>query len=918
MKIRNILSRALVFAAFMISVTAVTAEANSIVIDNPYAGVDWNNWRQYRAALHTHTDNSDGSNTPAEVADEHYRLGFHILAFTDHAYTSPSPDKIGTPIELSRIAQMHAGIGRTEGGMIFVPFSNERSVTFEEVSPVTDSHHFGTYWTNVSNSRRPISNLLNDMTAEGAAGFAILNHPGRNTLASRSRTTSLSTARAISNRPDIFMPYANLFRNHPNLIGMEIINQFDWESQADRVLWDNILTQVMPHGKNVWGFSNDDSHRNRAIGFSYNIMLMPELSLSEFRTSMETGAFFAFSRIDRQLEVFATGLTAASSASPSSDSAATSIRALAMPSISRITVSGSTISISTNSTSNVVRWFTDGGVELPSGTSLNVASHQSQIRSYVRATVSRSGQGILYTQPFGVSFTGQAVLPVLQSVNSSFDDITAAANSPRTEMGLGLPGGTNVTTNMGIRPATIRWNMNNIVTNPDHSLTVNGTVRLNRIANPNSIPLNVSIRVIISCDTCEPKTELVWRPNLAVLTGGRAVSGGAGIWSESSNATTAVNNALSELVFMETVSGTVLNNRNLFIATASNAGSSSGWNSTGGFTGIAGAEYRLSFSASVNSGTRAVDISANRFQDEIENDDGTVSLIWAYKDNIRRTLTTTPQNIVLPFVFSDGHIRLVGSRSGSGLTSTAINMRNLEIRRILARCTGNCTEFALLNMPVITTVTLPAGGHGSAYSHTLAASGGAVTWSIASGSLPSGLTLAANGTISGTPTSSGTFNFTVRAQNVIGSTTRAFSITINAPIQYTVTFCLAEGTPTDNTNLTQTITHGESAVLPKDPAYIGWVFIGWEGEHSNITSDRTITARWHRQGALLDNGGVNVSSADATFLARYIAGLGTNPRDSHIERIGNIKGFGEVDFRDVTMLMRWLVGYDLEYLRLTQ
>ena len=59
--------------------------------------------------------------------------------------------------------------------------------------------------------------------------------------------------------------------------------------------------------------------------------------------------------------------------------------------------------------------------------------------------------------------------------------------------------------------------------------------------------------------------------------------------------------------------------------------------------------------------------------------------------------------------------------------------------------------------------TLPSGTVNTGYSSTMTASGGtpAYTWSISSGSLPPGLSLAAtSGTISGTPTASGTYNFT--------------------------------------------------------------------------------------------------------------------------------------------------------------
>ena len=59
--------------------------------------------------------------------------------------------------------------------------------------------------------------------------------------------------------------------------------------------------------------------------------------------------------------------------------------------------------------------------------------------------------------------------------------------------------------------------------------------------------------------------------------------------------------------------------------------------------------------------------------------------------------------------------------------------------------------------------TLPSGTVSSGYSSSMTATGGtpAYTWSISAGSLPPGLTLAAtSGTISGTPTTSGTYNFT--------------------------------------------------------------------------------------------------------------------------------------------------------------
>lgn len=84
----------------------------------------------------------------------------------------------------------------------------------------------------------------------------------------------------------------------------------------------------------------------------------------------------------------------------------------------------------------------------------------------------------------------------------------------------------------------------------------------------------------------------------------------------------------------------------------------------------------------------------------------------------------------------------------------------------------------------ITTTSLPNGITSTAYSASLASTGGsgAVAWSVTVGSLPVGLTLNANtGAITGTPTTAGTSNFTVQAADSgtpQQKVTKALSITI--------------------------------------------------------------------------------------------------------------------------------------------
>jgi uncharacterized repeat protein (TIGR01451 family) len=66
--------------------------------------------------------------------------------------------------------------------------------------------------------------------------------------------------------------------------------------------------------------------------------------------------------------------------------------------------------------------------------------------------------------------------------------------------------------------------------------------------------------------------------------------------------------------------------------------------------------------------------------------------------------------------------------------------------------------------PQVLTASLPSAVAGTPYSATLAGSGGTppYTWSLDSGTLPDGLTLSSDGTISGTPTTAATSDFTVQ------------------------------------------------------------------------------------------------------------------------------------------------------------
>ncbi len=117
-----------------------------------------------------------------------------------------------------------------------------------------------------------------------------------------------------------------------------------------------------------------------------------------------------------------------------------------------------------------------------------------------------------------------------------------------------------------------------------------------------------------------------------------------------------------------------------------------------------------------------------------------------------------------------------------------------------------------VTLPTVTTSSLPTGVVNAVYPSTqLTASGGATpyTWSVTAGSLPTGLVpLPSTGVISGTPSATGTFHFTVQVKDSLGNTnTAALTITINAPLQVTtssITTPVDAGVAYPSTTLTAT------------------------------------------------------------------------------------------------------------------
>ena len=123
--------------------------------------------------------------------------------------------------------------------------------------------------------------------------------------------------------------------------------------------------------------------------------------------------------------------------------------------------------------------------------------------------------------------------------------------------------------------------------------------------------------------------------------------------------------------------------------------------------------------------------------------------------------------------------------------TSAMNGKTVQVK--LYGCTGGSasvissiaklTVVASQSALTVSTTSLPNGTKSVAYTESLAASGGKspYSWSLSSGSLPTGLALSSSGTISGTPTVAGSFPFTVTVKDSASAAASA-NLSINVVI----------------------------------------------------------------------------------------------------------------------------------------
>lgn len=222
------------------------------VLNNPYAGVDWDTFERHRTCLHIHTTESDGDLTPAATIKKYLEAGYTILSIADHDTLGASAPT--WPWEKYDID--------TEGHRVLPIQGNE----------ISRRIHIGSYFINYGNPDIESADQALEEIGE-LGGTSVLFHPGRYSVGPTW--------------------YIERFRRFDHAVGLEVYNKMDRYPQ-DRVVYDIILSELMPE-RPVWAFANDDFHRRAHFGGSFTIFLLPPDGFDEatFRRAMETGQFLA-------------------------------------------------------------------------------------------------------------------------------------------------------------------------------------------------------------------------------------------------------------------------------------------------------------------------------------------------------------------------------------------------------------------------------------------------------------------------------------------------------------------------------------------------------------------------------------------------------------------------------------------------
>lgn len=329
------LTMVLVMLFSVLQVSSVAA-VKQYKITNPYAGVTAllaDDDHHYKTNLHTHSTYSDAYIDLSSMVKEHYNQDFDILAMADHGVIGVPWNEQPTLIPLYQYNhvllndQSHLSDEEFEAILngTYKDDYTRRTVkngmecvtgAIEGNMLVAQKNHVNGYFMNDDRTEGFLGNEGDFETMIGmidaAGGISHINHPG-DWLGSANgelvydedgnvmltpNGDEMTKGYQIATDPGNVQFFAKALRKYKSCLGIEVYNSFDRPTSGDRILWDELLQVIIPEGRNVWGFANNDAHGYYDIDTAFMDFVLPEYSPENLRAAMENGQFFAVSRYE--------------------------------------------------------------------------------------------------------------------------------------------------------------------------------------------------------------------------------------------------------------------------------------------------------------------------------------------------------------------------------------------------------------------------------------------------------------------------------------------------------------------------------------------------------------------------------------------------------------------------------------------
>lgn len=368
-------------------------------IVNPYDCVDFDTWDYYKANLHTHSVASDGDFSITDFVGEYYKRGYDIIAMTDHGVINRGLNKPrktngifnyfrkADPMSDADYERITSGSDRGGRGMTEVRGGIEINMA------VLSKTHVNGYFTEYGQGVWGKENDYRTAPAmiEKQGGYSVLNHVGdwvnSNNFPERSHM-------------DMYIAYfANIFNDFHSCLGMEIINNSDSVSRADRALWDELLQVVIPTGRNIIAFADDDSERMSDVGNSFEYFLLPKNTEDNIKSAMKQGNFFACSKYIKYTD-------------GTPDFVGTGEVPLAKNII--VNQADNTIEVVPDSTRDCkkIKWIANGEV-VGTDYKIDLNDIEDKLGCYIRFQLEGDG-GVTYSQAFELKYDGRVDKPIPQ------------------------------------------------------------------------------------------------------------------------------------------------------------------------------------------------------------------------------------------------------------------------------------------------------------------------------------------------------------------------------------------------------------------------------------------------------------------------------------------------------------------------